>query len=133
MVHRLHISTRLMPALTLPGVGAVHVEVIDREPDSRLVYSYVIENDDGTVLAEGADLHSGVGDGVDYPAVVATVLAFLGAAAESYASVMTSDPGILADTANGSLFPPTCTEWAYLHAEELAMAREEIERDTQPG
>jgi hypothetical protein len=111
------ISSRLMAAYKIEGVGTLHLEVHGRNHENRLSYHYVVEDAEGTVLDEGTDLSSGVGSDPDYLAMMETLLSFLGAAAER------------GESAEG--YPPALVEWAEQNSDELQMAAMEI--DTWPG
>lgn len=116
----LFISSRLMAAIKIDGGstgGTVHLHHDGQTPEGRQSYSWVVDDLDGTELGTGADVRSGVGDEPDYAEMMATLLNFLSAAAESYRHTMgggTSD--------NDTLFSPAVMEWAYMNSDELAMA-----------
>lgn len=116
----LFISARLMAALKIDGAGTLHLEALGRD-GGRVTYRYVVEDEQGRILAQGNDLSSGVGASIDYRATMGTLLSFLGAAAESY-DYRAEYP----DTSD-DLFPDACMEWAYMHADELAIAHMELE------
>lgn len=95
----------------------------DRRDGDRWRYRYRVTIPDGTVLAEADDLFSGASEyPTPLPVMAATLLGFLEAAAESYATWMRTD--VFGE--NYHLFPPRCVEWAYGMGDELAMAREEL-------
>lgn len=114
----LFISGRLMAAYAVPNSGTFHVHAFERDGEGRVHYRYVIEDANGNELESGADLRSGVGDPVDYPRIMATLLSFLCAAAESHP-----------DGENSNLFEPNTVEWAELNSDELSMAALEIDPD----
>jgi hypothetical protein len=122
----LHIGARLMPALRVSDTSTIHISPTRRDPDGRVVWRYIIEDHDHHVLDDATDLRSGTGDDIDPHQAMATLLAFLTAAAEAYRHTMN---GQCSD--NIDLFPPDVTEWAYQHDEELAaLALELTEPDT---
>jgi hypothetical protein len=109
------ISSRLMAAVRVGDSGAtIHIEPTDRDDDGRMVWRYVIEDSGGYVLDDATGIRSGAGDPLDSRKTMATLLSFLGAAADSYRHTMT---GGRSDNAN--MFPPEVMEWAYEHGEEL--------------
>ncbi len=112
----LHISSRLMAALTIPGAGTVHVSADRRDGEGRVVYSYVLEDADGRHLVTGEDLRSGVGADVDYRATVGTLLSFLSAAAESSEG-----------SESAEIFSPEVTAWARENATEIEGATLDLE------
>lgn len=112
----LFISARLMAAVKVgDGGGTLHIAPVRRDGEGRVVWRYVIEDGDHVVLDEGADLRSGVGDGVDARKGMANLVGFLGAAAEAYRVEMNGQA-----SENAGLFPPDVSEWAYMHDDELA-------------
>ncbi len=122
----LHISARLMAALTIEDVGTLHLHAEHRDAEGRVVYRYVVEDVDGTVLADGTDLSSGVGADTDYVATMGTLISFLTAAAESadYAD------GTGGHGENADLFPAACVQWAQQHTDELEMSALDLSGDT---
>jgi hypothetical protein len=112
----LYISGRLMAALKIDGAGTLHLHAEDRDGEGRVVYRYLIEDEQGTQLEEGRDLRSGVGAEVDYTSTMATLLSFLSAAAEAGQ-----------DGENSDLFSPAVREWAEQHSDEIAMAECDLE------
>ncbi|WAL67127.1 hypothetical protein ORV05_04885 [Amycolatopsis cynarae] len=116
----LFISSRLMAALRIDGVGTLHVNAENRDSDGRVVYAYVVENSEGTELETGFDLRSGVGADVDYSAAMGTLLSFLEHAADVYRA------GMCANTEESS-FSAAVQEWAYLNSEEISAARADFE------
>jgi hypothetical protein len=91
----------------------------------RHVYRYEIQDAQGSTLARGTDLRSGVGDPVDHARMLATLLSFLTADGESYAHAMSSGR----TPTDGYLFPEAVAEWAYTVSDELTAARLELEPD----
>ena len=119
----LYISSRLMAALDVPGAGTIHVTWDRLDAENRVVYRYVVEAADGSVIAEGDDMRSGVGAPVDYRDAVGTLLAFLAFAADQYRTHMGDDDG----PADGWVFPPDVCEWAYMNEAELLMAEADLD------
>ena len=121
----LFISSRLMAAVRVGDAGGtVHIEPRGRDHVDRAVWRYVIEDNDGTILDDGTDLRSGVGDDFDARKTMATLLGLLGAAAESYRYTMYGQT-----SENVDLFPPDVTEWAYQYDDELAALALELDDD----
>jgi hypothetical protein len=111
----LFISPRLMAAVRVDDSGAtLHIEPTDRDNDGRMVWRYVIEDSGGYVL-DDAEIRSGVGDPINARKAMATLINFLGAAADSYRHTMTGG-----HSDNADMFPPQVMEWAYEHDDELA-------------
>ena len=102
------ISGRLMAALKLEGVGQLEVSESGR---------WRIEDSTGAELDSGADLCCPCAN--DYGNIMASLLGFLGAAAEAYRYGPSSE--------NFDLFSPAAMEWAYMNSEELFMAEYELE------
>jgi hypothetical protein len=120
----LFISSRLMAAYRIENVGILHLHTLGRDDEGRVRYRYVIEDADGVELEDGDDLRSGVGASLDYPATMATLLAFLEHAAES-------------NEANGGdgdhLFAWPVIEWARQHSDELGVARLDLDEAREVG
>lgn len=115
-----------MAAVNVGNDGStLHIKAIGRDDDDRVVWRYVIENGNRAVLDEGTDVRSGRGDPVDPRKAMATLVGFLGAAAEAYRVEM---QGRASD--NAGLFAPDVIEWAYLHDDELASLGLDLE---EPG
>jgi hypothetical protein len=112
----LFISPRLMAAVKVgDGAGTLHISPVRRDGEDRVVWRYVIEDGDHTVLDEAADIRSGSGDPVDPRKAMATLVGFIGAAADAYRVGMRGQA-----SENADLFPPDVMEWAYMHDDELA-------------
>ena len=79
---------------------------------------------DGKELTRGDDLCSGAGDIVSHPQLMATLMGFLLADAESYAKHQMGRRG--QDPPDGYLFGADVAEHAYLLADELAAAQDEL-------
>lgn len=119
------ISPRLMAAVRVGDAGAtIHIEPHGRDLENRAVCRYVIEDNDGTVLDDATDLRSGAGDDFDARKMMATLLSFLAAAAESYRYTTYGQT-----SENADLFPPDVTEWAYQYDGELAALALELDED----
>lgn len=99
--------------------GTVHlrVERNGKDWERRTVYYYSITGS-GLDHRKYQDLCTGVDMDPGPLAMLATLLSFLTACAESYP-----------DGENADLFPPPVAEWAAQHSDELAMLRFEIEGD----
>ena len=110
------IGSRLLPSLTV-GDGTLSLEQVGRDRFGRGVYRWYVDILAGEFSA--ADL---VGPG-GLQAVFGSLLAFLGAAAESYGYSQRSGQ----QGENSDLFPPAVVEWAYQHSDELSMLQCEIE------
>lgn len=97
--------------------GTVHLRVERNGQDweRRTVYYYSITGA-GLDHRKYQDLHTGVGMDHGPGEMLATLLAFLTACAESYP-----------DGENSDLFPRDVAEWAAQHSDELAMLQFEIE------
>ena len=116
MTAPLFIGPRLMAAVRVgDDGGTLHIKPIGRDHEDRVEWRYVIEDGDRTVLDEGTDLRSGAGEPVDPRKALATLVGFLGAAAEAYRVDMQGQA-----SENAEQFPPGVAEWAYLHDDELA-------------
>lgn len=114
------ITPRLMPGLKI-GEGFISLEY-NGESDGRTRYRYHIDIKAGHFSDN--DFKSGVGGG-DLQAGFVSLLAFLGAAVESYRyrqCIYTGNPDD-----NMTLFPKEVVEWAYHHADTLQMLELEIE------
>lgn len=97
--------------------GTISVR-FDRWDGSRVQFAYSITAA-GEVLAEGDDLYSGTTERVDLVDGMRSLLSFLTAAAESYASA-----GM--DGENSRLFPEKCVQWADALSDELSTAAYEL-------
>lgn len=103
------------------GGGFISMGVGPRNAEGRTAYGCFIDLPDGQEH-EVTDLRSGC-QGGDLAGGFASLLSFLGAAAESYAFRMrTGRTG-----ENEDLFPPAVVEWAYANSDEIAMLCCEIE------
>lgn len=109
-----------MPGLQIGGAW-LSLGQGPRNNEGRTVYGCFIDLPDGSEH-EITDLRSGCqGGGVQEG--FASLLSFLGAAAESYAYRMrTGRSG-----ENEDLFPAPVVEWAYQNSDEIAMLQLEIE------
>lgn len=104
--------------------GTVHLRVERNGEDweGRTVYYYSITGP-GLWHVEYDDLRTGVGVDDGPGAMLASLLAFLTACAESISYL----PG--GGGENSGLFPRDIAEWAAQHSDELTMLRLEIEGD----
>jgi hypothetical protein len=127
----LHISSRLMAALTLfdgtETIGTLHVNHIGQSVDDRCAYAWVIERPDRTVLAEGADLASGVGAEVAYGPMMAAFVDFLGADGETYAGCARRGEDV--NDARAYCFGPDVARWAADNLSALEYAAAELSPD----
>lgn len=118
----LFISARLMAAVRIAGTSTIHIQPIRRDTENRVVWRYIIEDHDHQVLHDAADLRTGVGDHPDPHKAIASLLGFLGAAADAYRHTMYGH-----DSENTDLFPPEVTEWAYEHDDEITALALELD------
>jgi hypothetical protein len=114
------ISARLLPSLHIGGAW-VSLEYAGSTSDGRQRFRYYIDLPDGTEHV-AAELKSGVG-GCDLQEGFENLLAFLGAAAESYRY-----RGMQGE--NSDLFPESVNAWAALNSDEIDLARLDIEEAT---
>lgn len=121
----MHISARLMAAIRVGHSTTIHITPVRRDTDDRVIWRYIIEDDDHQVLDDATDLRSGTGDDVDPNKAMTTLLGYLGAAAEAYRHTMSGQ-----DSDNTDLFPPNVTEWAYQHDDQLAALAHELQSNT---
>lgn len=119
------ISARLLPALKIND-GWISMEWDGFSSDHRAIGKYHIDIPAGEF--SGNDLKSGVG-GASLQSMFASLLSFLGAAAESYRYEMQSS-GLKGE--NTDLFPAPVVEWAYRNADEISMMEMEIEEANKP-
>lgn len=113
------ISPRLLPAVKI-GNAFVSIQFDGQTSDGRARYRFFIDVDGQSY--EDNELHSGVGGG-SLQSGMENLLAFLGAAAESYRYSMTY-PG---KGENLDLFPSWVNEWAYMNSDEISMVQLELE------
>ncbi len=121
---RLHepfiITARLMAGLKI-GDAYLSIGVGQRNREGRTVYVAYLDLPDGTEH-EISDLQSGC-QGGDVQDGMASLLSFLGAAAESYGyRLRTGRTGEHED-----LFSPGDVVWAYEHSDEISMLAYELE------
>lgn len=115
------ITSRLRPGLRIAD-AEISICIIDYDHASgRWQWAYYINYALGQEHY-GDDLS---GHTCDPHEMMGTLLVFLEACAEAYA--YTQRTGRESD--NADLFPPAIAEWAYLHSDDLAMARMELEGD----
>lgn len=99
------------------------------EPNDGIRAAYHWQVDLPGNVTGATDLHGPATRGNPGPrSMLTTLLAFLGAAAESYGYDMRHGPG---SSENGDLFPPAVTEWAYMHDDELTMLASELDEEDQ--
>lgn len=103
--------------------GYLRVRYLEYSSEGRPVYHYRIEDAAGQPLDEGSDLRGGVGDEVNAVKAMATLLGFLGAAAESYEHDMRTGR----EGENTGLFSERAVEWAYQMSEALEVAAMEMD------
>jgi len=119
------ITPRLLCGLRV-GNGFISID-FSRRPgrDGRTRYQYHI--DVGTQSHSADDLQSGCNGG-SLQQGMASLLAFLGAAAESYHYAM-SNPGKRDPffETESDMFPSWVNEWAYQHDDEISMLRYQLE------
>jgi hypothetical protein len=106
-----------MPGLKIGG-AFISMGVGPRNSEGRTAYGCFIDLPDGSEH-EVTDLRSGC-QGGDLQSGFASLLSFLGAAAESYAY-----KGMKGE--NSALFPEAVTQWAYENSDEITMLGLEIE------
>ena len=116
------ITPRLMMGVQIGTPPAwISIGAGPRNSEGRTVYGVFIDLPDGTGH-EVTDLRSGCGGGDDRSGL-ADLLAFLGAAAESYQYRMrTGRSG-----ENEDLFPPAVVQWAAENADEISLLQMDIE------
>lgn len=117
------ITPRLMAGLQI-GNAFISMGQGPRNADGRTVYGCFIDLPDETEH-EITDLRSGC-QGGDLQAGFVSLLAFLGAAAESY-RYRKCDWANIGEDDNASLFPRAVTEWAYQISDEIELLRHDIE------
>lgn len=100
---------------------SVHRDGPDWEGRTAYTYEMVGVTSDGTFHHTGHDLRTGVGVDHGPGEMLATLLSFLTACAESISWI----PG--GDGENADLFPRDVAEWAAQHYDELTMLALEIE------
>lgn len=113
------IGSRLLPALTV-GDGTISLEYVGND-GGRMVYRWYVDCPAGEFSA--ADLKSGV-QGCGTQEMFGTLLAFLGAAAESHAWRIRASAEVDEDE---TMFPPAVVEWAHRHGDELDDLRQDLE------
>lgn len=114
------ISSRLMAAVEIGG-ATLSIEHGRRNREGRDCYGVWIDLPDGSEHAI-TDLRSGCQGGTLQEGM-ASLLSFLGAAAESYAYHMRTQR----QTENEDLFEPAIVEWAYQNSDEIGMLACELE------
>lgn len=117
------ITPRLMAGLQI-GKAFISMGPGHRNSEGRTVYKCFIDLPDGTEH-EITDLRSGC-QGGNLQEGFASLLSFLGAAAESY-RYRQCDWVNIGEDDNASLFPRPVVEWAYQNSDEISMLECEIE------
>lgn len=110
----LYISPRLMAAIDVDG-STVHIYPDHVDDEGRTFWRWVIVDDEGAQLEEGADLGTPVGRETDAREAMATLLDFLYAAAERYRR-----NGYAPETVE-PLFNAEVQEWAYMNEDTLSI------------
>ena len=118
------IGARLLPALQI-GDGWISMEWGGFSSDHRAIGKYYIDIPAGEYT--GSDLKSGVGGG-SLQSMFASLLSFLGAAAESYGFEMRTKMS----GENTDLFPRPVVEWAHRNSDEIGILEREIEESDEP-
>lgn len=116
------ITSRLLAGVRI-GQTEISIEIGKETNDGRIRYRYHL--DGPGIEHTGDDLKSGVGGG-SLVQGMASLLSFLGAAAESY-RYCRMDWDKIGEDDNASLFPREVTEWAYQNDDEISMLQLEIE------
>jgi hypothetical protein len=117
------ITPRLMAGLQIGG-AFISMGAGPRNAEGRTQYGCYIDLPDGSEH-KVTDLRSGCGGG-DLADGFASLLSFLGAAAESY-RYRQCDWNNIDEDDNASLFPHAVVEWAYQNSDELSVLQVEIE------
>ncbi len=116
----------LMTKQAAASIAWVSLGTGPRNAEGRAVYGAFIDLPDGTEH-EVTDLRSGCGGGGIQDGL-ASLLSFLGAAAESYAYRQRTGR----DGENEHLFPPAVVQWAAENADEISMLGMDIEESPTP-
>lgn len=120
------IGTRLMAAYKIDAVGTIHIAPDSYDDEQRLAWRYIVEDANGNVLVEAADIKDGPGNDVSVIAVTESLMGFMSAAADAYRHEMDHGEG---SSDNGRLFPPVMMEWCYVNSEEIGLAMFELTFD----
>jgi hypothetical protein len=124
------ISARLLPALRI-GDAWLHLEHSDRPGDQgRDRYRWTLDLPDDSEYTDD-DLQSGV-QGGSLQEGFGSLLAFLGAAAESLEWRLRHNTKEADEDSNERLFPTRVVEWAYQNDDEICSLRIEIEESEHP-
>lgn len=113
------ITSRLMAGIKI-GDGYISIEPYKPTDDGRMRYHYYIDTE--KFEYGGKDLRSGVGGGDGLQGMLAALLDFLGACAES----RRYSRGKEDKSENYGLFPENVGEWAEQNSDEIDMAAEEL-------
>lgn len=109
------ITPRLLPGVRVGDATISIKHTSRRDSEGRLAFRYYIDLPDGGEYS-GADLRGSCGATPSLQSMLATLLGFLGACAESYP-----------DGENANLFSKEVAEWAQQNSDEIACLRCEIE------
>lgn len=107
------ISPRLLPGLLIDDAW-ISIEYAGFNDECRTIYRYYLDLPTVPEGHVGTDLKSGCGGG-NLQEGMASLLSFLGAAAESYP-----------DGENADLFPEAVCAWAYTYSDVISMLQTEI-------
>jgi hypothetical protein len=116
--HPMIVTSRLMAGMVIEGAGTVHVEVVGRSDEGRVVYGYVIEGVNGRELYASQDVESGVGADPDFCSAARTILGFLSADGDAYRGAMARG-GVPVEP---YAFGEEMAEWAYMFESEIGYA-----------
>ena len=120
LTNPVEIAPNLEPGVRIGDATWVTIAIADRPGDEqRTRFRYTIMQGKREHIAD--DLQSGNGFGKTLAQGLESLLAFLGAAGESYRAGMDGR-----ESENADLFPAWVSELAYLYADEIEMIREEI-------
>lgn len=121
------ITSRLMAGIKI-GNGTISIGYADREgDDNRIRYQWYIDIDGAEYSSD--DLQSGnpvrgCNNGIQ--SGLASLLSFLGAAAESYAyDIRRGGDGTKGE--NSELFPLPVVQWAHMNSDEITMYSMELD------
>lgn len=110
------ITSRLLGGMRIEGAGTVHVEPLHRDEEGRVVYRWIVDDNEGHELGRGEDLRTGVADDVDHREVICTLLSFLATCGESRRM----------DGENADLFDEPVGSWCEEHQDEIDLAFTEL-------
>ena len=107
------------------GELAVTVRWVQRESDGRDRFRWTVAYQ-GEEMGSDDDLRSGC-QGGDHPEMLASLLGYLGAAAESFHYAGNR----MSEGSNTDMFPQPVCEVAYQMSDEIAMAERELSDDDE--